>query len=544
MPSTTLSLESTGEAVLKEDDNVGYLFVDRNGALALNTESVRKIIGQLVRALNSQHEDATRLRVRVDSSAEAITVLDLTCMDHGKAVKHAQDKVAELEASFGKVAAKLDLFERRLAQDRDTTALEKVIKNTAVQLKEQKESIRVATARMENVDRSVREAVKTMDISIKEMEDTVHRNHETMEEEIETRLREADETVLSLKLDLEACQVSLTDTNKSKATRAEMESMKVSLSKVLESVQKDHATLEEAAGNLGRLEECITMSKENKARCEEISRVFRQEASDLREWASRVNAEVRDKLRDKMERGEAEHRLTDLQRRLMESVSALSQVTARVEQSVGQKASISLVQRLQDSLADIKPTQHSARKLLVSSRCIACDREIPEDFVDSTAIDTYSSKQQSELYQKVQRALVKQGGHEGSADVLRFVAVRVGSPRRVGQFEIRDVADGAAAGLGGHALVPAPPSSRPGGAGGAGLGGPYGPSGGGGGDSSPMPPRSAPREAQPLVRVTPRRPVSTGNSGSPVLASSGTGFFRQDPRVPQGTMKQALGVSK
>lgn len=530
-----LTVESTNEVVLSEDDEVAQLYVDRTGNLALQTETARRIVMQLVNALNAQHVQSQKMHLEMEENTGVVSVLEQTSADQGKAVRIAQEHIMELQASFGKMSAKLDAFERRLQQDRDTTALENAVRKATESLKDQKEGIRAISVRMDTLDRSVREAVKAMQGDIKEMEENLQEHQSAMEEDMETRLREADESVLSLKLDLEACQMNITETSKAKASRSELEAVNRALIRIMDSVQKDHAVLEEAAGNLGRLEECINMSHENKARCEEISKVFRQEASELREWASRVNAEVRDKIREKMDRGEAEHRLTELQRRLNESVAALAETFARAEHSMNHKASLSLVQRLQHAVEDIKPPSHLARRLFIGTpRCIACDQDIPEAATDPHSVDTLSTKQEHELYQKVQRALGKEG--KDAVDVLKYVAVKVGSPRRHGNVELRDDAETGVPG--GHVLVTTPTATKPGGAGGAGLGGYNG--GGGGHDPAPMPPRAPAREVQPIVRVTPRRPA-TGGSGH--LPSVNTGMFRPQPQ-PQWSLKQCLGSTR
>mmetsp|Transcript_175147 Transcript_175147/g.561704 ORF Transcript_175147/g.561704 Transcript_175147/m.561704 type:complete len:554 (+) Transcript_175147:181-1842(+) len=542
-----LKVESISEVVLNEDESVGHFYIDRTGALGLENEVIRRITTQLVKALNVQFVQATTLQTELDDTSGTLNVVKDQADHQAKALRSVQDSVTDLQIGVGKFSAKMDMFERKLQQDRDTTVLENAVRKAIEELKVQKQTMVEVVTRVETLDKSVRENVKKMAIDLKEMEEANLKHQEGMDEELEQRLREADDTVLSVKLDLEACQASLTENSKTKANRSELDSIKKDLAKTMDSVQKDHATLEEAAGNLARLEECIIMSRDNKARCEEVSRVFRQEASELREWTSRLTAEVRDTLRDKMDRCDAEHQLHELQTKLHESVSVLTESTARAQNGMSQKASLSLVQRLQNTIDDIKPSQSLVKQLLIGSvKCIACDRDIPRDKADFSSLDTYTCRQQEDLYKHVQRALKNQDALMGDhADVLKYVAVRVGSPRReagkgMGPFEVRQDDDSAPDQ--GHQLIASRPASRPGGAGGAGLGGYAGGIGGAGGDAAPMPSRSPAREVPPMVRVERRRPNS---SGLGVLSAAGGGLLQRDPKgAPSGSIRQALGSAR
>eukprot|EP00405_Crypthecodinium_cohnii_P033233 CAMPEP_0206531144 /NCGR_PEP_ID=MMETSP0325_2-20121206/3596_1 /ASSEMBLY_ACC=CAM_ASM_000347 /TAXON_ID=2866 /ORGANISM="Crypthecodinium cohnii, Strain Seligo" /LENGTH=554 /DNA_ID=CAMNT_0054027343 /DNA_START=18 /DNA_END=1682 /DNA_ORIENTATION=+ len=546
LASETIRLEGISEIVLDADESVGHLFLDSTGAIALDNEVTRRAIRIIVKAVNSQFGQGNVVQEEVDRLGGAVLNLDQTTVDQAKVLQSVQDSVTDLRIAFGKQTARMDLFERRLQQDRDTTALEAAIKKASEDLRTHRENIRDVAGRLETLERSVREELKRIATEVREIEETMQKHQESMDEETEHRLHEADESLLSLKLDLEACQVRLAETSKSKANRTEIEFITKNLKKVMESVQKDHETLEEAATNLERLEECINMANDNKIRCEEVSRVFKQEASELRDWTTRITAEVKETLRQKMDRTEAAHSLFELQQKLNGSIAALAQTTAQTQQTIHGKASMSSVQRLQQSFEDIKPPNWLPKRLLVgTSRCIACDRDLPPELDEGSMQDNIKTKQQEDLYHEVQKALERQLAGQGQMELLKYVSIHVGSPRRelsptgVGSIDVRESESSPGSG---HHLIALRPGSRPGGAGGAGLGGyiSNNPA------AAPMPQRCPPREPAPLARL-PKRPFTsgaTGNSGvggGGILPQAAVNVVQRDVKgSPRGTLKHIL----
>jgi len=240
--------------------------------------------------------------------------------------------------------------------------------------------------------------------------------------------------------------------------------------------------------------------------------------------------ELRNAVRSKMSEQEGLSHMSELRKELRDLAPFMSEAMSRVEANVRQKAEASDLQKIQDDMDVLNRTTGRPKQLLVGTKCLACDRQVSSaDATDRGPLSLIDRKQEGDLWNEVQRTLDKQ---PGTKDVLKYVAIHVGTPTRVpprqntaerrpGRDEIfdgRETSDTS----GGHYLMRM---------------------GGGGGVTRPQTqpiegcPRSPPREATPLVRVAPRRIAR-----HPAGASAPATPRDTARRLQSTTMRSALGI--
>jgi len=506
-----LVLSSTGEIILDSADTLANFTFDHSGNVALDIEVLRKALYRIVKALNADQEVLHRVRDTVDTIEIDVQGLKERSTESVDRVVDCQKKVTDVSLDINKIFAKLEIFDRRLKQEE---AMEEQMnspsnKATTKELRELRELVAEMGHRLDTTERFQKDEAKQVYNKMLECEQGLERHSSVLTQEIKSRLREADEAVLSLRLDLEAAQVTLQESNK--VTRAEVVEMQKRIAKVMDTVHNDHKTLEEAAANLKKLDECVELGIANRNRTEEVWQVFMKDSKEMREWASKSFSELGKNLQGKMETRTAQDQWTDLDARVKGSTAHLAEGMARLEAVLRKKAEVGDMDRLQDQVRDIcNVNTKTTRQLLVGTKCLACDRTMTADEVTpENVIDLAKEKQQQDLFQEVQRVLNKQ---PGTADnVIKYVAVRVGSPGRTNNgFDIRDEQD-----VGGHALVRAAPR--------------LGSSQGRRPNTSDLPARAPPREVPPLVRVMPRRKGHTPRGGVAL------------PGATHGSLRSALG---
>lgn len=543
----SLSLKSSGEVLLDGSESLGSFVIDRVGAVGLDHEVVRKVISRIVRALNSEHEQVLQLQNDVDELHGTTFSLKEHSTSVDKLLQQMGDDLAQVKIDAGNLKARLERVEKHTQKDKDQSSLEAQVDKLKEEVTHIQDYARDTSAKLQVTDNNQREDSKKFAGQLTQLEETLGRHTEFLDEELDQHLRDIDDSLLSLKLDLESVQGSLTETNKTKASKEELAEMQKTLKGVLQEVETDHATLQEAAANLGKLENCTTLAMENKSRSEEIWRVFRQENQEMRSWASKSLGEVWEQLRQKMDRSVGVSQLQELQDSLRTKTTQLAETAARMEAEMVRKADMGDVQRLQHTVRDFRSqNERQTRKLLIGTKCLACDRDLPMDQVgNDVAIDNAKLYQQEELWREVQKVLAeKQTSNPGlGQDVLKFVAVKVGSPRRqaaggLGPFDVRDDGEGNNY-EGTHQLVSSSSASRP--------------STRTAKDLGDLPARSPPREVPPLVRVLPRRPpgFQDGPSGcgsaraatAPASQKGGFKGFKRNPPPSHSSMKSALGPS-
>jgi hypothetical protein len=280
----------------------------------------------------------------------------------------------------------------------------------------------------------------------------------------------------------------------------------------------NHQMLSTAQRNFQELSVLNELVKENKDRMQEMWKLFGQESQQVREWASSGFSELRAAVRAKMDEREAFRLVDDIRKEVRDLAPSLSEAMSRLEVDVRHKADLSSVAKLEDVTEELVRTIPRPKQLLIGTKCLACDRIVSERQCTDKGTLLADRQQEEQLWSEVQKALNNtkvDSRPPGSKEVLKYVAIQVGSPSKAialdghsGIFDARDL------GLGGHHLVRA--------------------GGGGGGFSRPQTScdpstRRQPREPPPLVRIAPRRPVQTPRQGQP-------------HRMPPGhSMRAALG---
>lgn len=187
------------------------------------------------------------------------------------------EELSDVKMELSKVSIRLGELIKTTKKQQEEACSESVVKKLREDFEAMQEQHHLLAERFEVTERAQQEDSDKFDRQIKDCNQHLERHSTTIEQDINAHLHELDDTLLSLKLDVESVQGSLTEANKSKASRAELAEMQKTLKAVLEEVEADHSTLEEAAANLGKLEMCISMAAENKSRTEELWRIFRGE---------------------------------------------------------------------------------------------------------------------------------------------------------------------------------------------------------------------------------------------------------------------------
>lgn len=531
-----VKLKSNGEVLLDGMENLGTFVLDHAGGIALDHQVIRKVITSLVRALNGEHDAVATMQEEMDELHGEVYSLKESSSGFTTSLAGQAEELSDVKMELSKVSIRLGELIKTTKKQQEEACSESVVKKLREDFEAMQEQHHLLAERFEVTERAQQEDSDKFDRQIKDCNQHLERHSTTIEQDINAHLHELDDTLLSLKLDVESVQGSLTEANKSKASRAELAEMQKTLKAVLEEVEADHSTLEEAAANLGKLEMCISMAAENKSRTEELWRIFRGETQELRDWTSRHVGEMRDQIQQKLEKSIGMAHIEELQNDVRIKMAQLAEAAARSEASVQLKADVGDVMRLQHAMRDVRArTERQTQRLLIGTRCIACDRVLPEERVgDDRAVDNASLFQQEELWREVQKVLAeKSGANPGLAnDVLKLVAVRVGSPRRTGTIgglgpvSVRDGSDDDNA----HQLMSSAGSPRP-------LRKPQ--------DHGELPARSPAREAAPLVRMMPKRPQGFEASRAPSApaqgASHGFSSYRRNPATTHSSVRAALG---
>jgi len=525
---------SSGEEVLDGLETLTGFVLDNAGAIGLDCQVLRRVLASIVRALNSEHEQVASLVADSDDVHGELYAMKEQSNSIERNLSVVSDEVTEIKIELGKVVARLDSVQKYVSRERDESGMEAQLAKLQADVQSLQESSQDVAERFAVTEKDQREDSKKFSSQIRDCEDVLARHSAVLDEEFGPRLHELDDSMLSLKLDVESCQASLTETNKAKASKSDLADMQKTLKAMVLEVEQDHHTLQEAAANLGKLDTCITMATENKARSEDLWRVFRQETQELREWSSRALGEVREQLQQKLERSVGMAHIEELQQDLRARTSQLAEIAARAEAEVIRKADLGDLQRLQGIVSEFRSrAERQTQRLIVGTKCIACDRDLPMEAVaDHAAIDNAKLYQQEELWREVQKVLVEhQTVTPGlGQDILKMIAVKVGSPRRtgtvsgLGPFEVRDDVGGGAA-QDSYQLVNPSRGPRP-------LSRPV--------EHTDLPPRMQAREAPPLMRVPPRRAPETMRASTAPSAHFGRVFQRR-PSTTHNSVRAALG---
>uniref|UniRef100_A0A7S1MEN7 Uncharacterized protein n=1 Tax=Alexandrium catenella TaxID=2925 RepID=A0A7S1MEN7_ALECA len=506
-------LDTTGDLVLTGHDSFSTLTVDRTGNLALEHEELRNIIRRLARAMNQQHESVTGLQTEMDQVHGELHAIRMQSA-------HIDSRLSETEDVAREVRIKMERMSEELAELHGLHSQDEV---------PTREDIQAIHDRCDRLGRQLDEQdlqltgdSEKAKVQIGHLESQLTKQQQYLDEELEARFTETDDAMLSQKMELEGLQVTMSDLNKRKANRSEMNDMQKVIEFVREEQKSESATLKEAHQNLRKLDDCVSLASENKTQTENLWRAFREEAQEIREWASKTLNELKVAMRSKMDEASALAVFDELQREVRKDKLHFAKATSRVEDGIKHKAEAGDVLRLQDAVQEFRQQTKKPKQLLVGTKCLACNRVATEDTTVESMVDAVLERQRDELYQEVQRALSKT---DSGNEVLKFVSVHVGSPKRLhpaggGAFDGRDASDH---GPGSHYVKPATPRvlSRP------------------ATQTANIPIRAPPREVPPLVRMAPRR---VEGPAPPASARGAVGARRV--RDGYMTMRDAVGLSR
>mmetsp|Transcript_102026 Transcript_102026/g.187036 ORF Transcript_102026/g.187036 Transcript_102026/m.187036 type:complete len:612 (-) Transcript_102026:73-1908(-) len=540
MASKGIPLDVTGE-VVQTDGQLASLQLDESGMLHLQHKVMNTIVGQLVRAINAACVQVEKLAVDNEQNFESISALEAHLSSFEGRIRDCEDACQEVRLQLGTMSsgpAPGSPVERADSPEAvGTQALTSLL-----------EQIAGIAERLDTAERLNKHDTEMYAGKFEKCDEMLRRHQDFFDDELESRLTQAEDDRVTIKAEVEALRQGLEDSNNRKAAKVELEELDKKFAELNEGHEQDHRMLTDARKQFVKLDGLTDLVNENKTRMQEMWKLFGQESQELREWASSGFNELRCAVRSKMEETDALSHLSQLRHEVRELAPYLSEALSRMDAGLRVKAEASTVVRLQDGLDQLERQSGRPKQLLIGTRCLGCDREVSTPgFTDQSIVSLHRDRQQADLFHEVQRALVhahdesRQLEKPGSApsDVLKYVAIHVGNPIKtrgsggVGLFETRDQQDGSP---GSHQIVRSPPgtagmarrphthdSSRPAAAQGSA--------------------RSPPREIPPLVRIVPRKPqppprITSGSYSAPATRDG-------QPRRPvpgQHTMRAALGA--
>lgn len=521
------------DEVVKTDGHLASLELDERGMLHVQHQAMNTVVGQVVRAINGACEQVEKVTVESEQNVDSISALEGHLAAFEARIRECEDACQEVRLQFGTMATgpRPGSPQEREDSPEQIGALDALL--------EQISSISERQAAAERMQEEDRENFAT---KFDKANDLLIRHQDFFDDELETRLTQAEDDRVAIKAEVEALRSGLEDCNNKKATKVAAEELSRKVAELLEGHEEDHRMLTDARKQFVKLDGLTDLVNDNKIRMQDMWKLFSQESQGLREWASSGFNELRVAVRSKMEESDAQAHVNELRREVRELSPFLSEAVSRMESGLRLKAEASQVGRLKDGLDQLERQSGRPKQLLIGTKCLGCDREVSTaGFTDKSVIRLDRDRQQEDLFHEVQRVLAHEQnpGHPdklGSApsDVLKYVAIHVGKPVKtrgtatgMGMFDSTDPRD---CSPGSHELIRSAPST---------AGVPANPRRPHTHDSSIT--RSPPREIPPLVRITPRKPQPppriTSGSYAPMASRDG------QPRrpIPQQTMRAALG---
>lgn len=515
----TLTLEVTGDTVA--ESFLSSLILDDKNMLGIEYEGLRKIIAQVVRASNMLGKHVDKLRDDDEQLNDAVQHLEQQIASYEVRVRECEDTCQEVRLQIGTMIVE----QQQKQPEPEIQATSEVSRKDLSEIMTRIDGL---SRDQENARQTQQNDVEVLHRKCSEHEDTLNRHQDFFQDELEARLTQSDDDRVAIKSDLEAVRQALEDSNARKASKVEVNDLAHRLQELCHEHATDHQMLADAHRHFKKLDGLTDLVNENQSRMQESWAKFGIESQELREWAARNFNELRSAVRGKMNEEDGLSHVREIRRELRELAPFLSEAVTRVEEEVRHKADVSGVVKLQDGIDILHRQAGRTKQLLLGTKCLACDREIDSTTAtDKGPVSLVERRQEEELWNEVQRTLHQQADPRGrSRDVLRYVAIHVGSPMRErdlagkGIFQARDHDEQVP---GGHYLM------RTSGGAGAPLSRPQ---------TSDGHERAAPREVPPLVRVPPRRP---GRFGPP---SGGTSWRRSagNEATQNTTVRGALGA--
>jgi len=449
-----VKLETTGDIILGGNDPLVKLFVDWDGALGVEFKALRTIICQIASALNILNGQLSMLQGKSDEAIESVRALEQTAAAMEGMIQDCEIACQEMRVQVATAIPEVEIQ----SAGNSSSQLVKEEPRSAELNEDVAEGLKGVMERLEEVERVSREEVHRLALHFDKMEESLQRQQEMIEEDLEQRLTQGDDALSAVRTDVDTLRTVLQETSEKKVSKTELAELQLQIESVLEQQREEEEMLKDTHKNLEKLDGCIDLANESKTRMQEMWRIFRGEAQELREWISRGFNDLRCALRIKMDEPTAVTFIDDLRREVRENAVFLSEATSRVEAGIRHKAEAGDLVRLQDLVDDVTKQNGRLPQLLLGTKCLACDRHVSNaEVTDQGCVDVEQLKQREDLYQEVQQRLSRSPPRTAGSDVLKFVAVHVGSPVRKpgssgnGVYEARDLNDDAP---GTHHLVP------------------------------------------------------------------------------------------
>ena len=198
-------LESTGDTILEGDEKLGRLCLHKGGGIGVEHDALKRIIGQLVIASNSQFATLTGAENGLYAVTSEVQAVKQTVEEHGVSISEVQNSLRELKVLLNTVKVK---------QDEDRQEREKhhqVAKQFAThqELAVCRQSAEQVVRRLAETEMSHREAMTQLDRRAGECENQLKQHQEAIDEDIPCRFNNVDDTLVALKRDLEGQQAGL-----------------------------------------------------------------------------------------------------------------------------------------------------------------------------------------------------------------------------------------------------------------------------------------------------------------------------------------------
>lgn len=442
-----IKLDATSQPILCQGEELGGLTVDSTGALCIDDMTIQNIIARLVEASNVEYRDVQGLLDDGEHMHDSLSHLQ-------QSASMLDARVAELEATSMELRVQVNTMgspQLNSAQDEAPPSRRDLRDDDRRESKATKEK---AERRLEDIAHrlelveSQATATQRLHSQVSQCEDAT-KNMQMALDDMETHVSGSDDALTTLKTDVEAMRSHFHDVCARKASKADIAELQSQLNIMIEEHKTELKVLEEAKKSLERLNDAVSLGLENKKRAEEIWKVNKQCHQDLRDFMNQSMNDLKHIISSKMDSADVYHNMDDIRGLVKRTYHQLMEVQLRAQAGVELKAEASELAKLQDKIGDLecdivartasKQNGSSKRQLLIGNKCLSCNQVVSQDVLSLQAcIDVERAHQQESLYKEVQRTLQKRAPGEKVHDVLQFVAVSVGSPRREGVYEVRD----------------------------------------------------------------------------------------------------------
>lgn len=514
----TLTLEVTGEVISEVNPLTGLIIDDKN-MLGVEYEALRKIIAQMVGAINTLHQQVETCKDVDEQLLDSVQHLEQQLSSFEVRSRECEDTCQEMRLQLGTMAMDQKSSAEPVEQTVSAPVSELSRKDMA-EIDRKIDQLKCDLAELKGIEEANAQAFHS---KAEMLENTLERHQDFFDEDLEHRMQQSDDERGAIRAEMEAMRNSIEDISNQKASKEQVGEFAIRVETLDGGLASMRKMLEEASKEFTELDRLGELVRENQSKMQDMWSAFSKEAQEMREWASTNFLQLRGAVCSKMSEQEGKDHITEIRKEVRDLAPFLSEAMARVEASMNHKAEANEVQRLADDVEQLNRTAGKPKQLLMGTKCLACEREVHTSNATETGPVSLVDKQQEQmLWNDVQRAIDKKVDHRpGQKDVLRYVAIHVGDATRMnatvghGFYDCRDFPE-----PGTHHLVKV---------------------GAGGGAYNSRPntvgERSPAREHPPLYRVSPRRPQKLAQATAPLISTT----LRPDMKGPNKTLKKAIG---